>query len=298
MTTTPLTPFPPAPPTVSGPLITVHQYLTQPTRITRTLNRLTLQRFLAELIFGPGPRAEGGAVIYDQVVNNDLFTTQDVERIEPGMDYPVLTDEQPTPKIAAVGKWGGRVFVTDEQRDRNRTDVVARELTKLANTIVRKVDTIAIATLDAAPIRTHVGNDWTGAADGVILGNLIDGFSLVNDPDMGYEIDTVLLNTLQATEMLKSKSLRDALGPSAQEAIIRGASLGRLLNADFYKSNRVPAGTLYALMRRMVGGISDETPMASKTYRTEENDRTWVQSGRRLVPYVTDPLCVVKITGI
>lgn len=293
-----VTPFPPPPPTVSGNLITVDQYLNTPTRIIRTLQRLTLQRFLAEMIFGPGPRAASGSVIYDQLTANDLFMKDDVELIEPGMDYPILTDERPTPKVATVGKWGGRVFVTDEQRDRNATDVLARQLTKLANTIVRKVDTIAIATLNAAPILTFVGTDWTAAADNVILSQLVDAFSLVNDPDLGYEIDTVLLNPTQAADMLKNKSLREALGPSAQEAIVRGANMGNLLNADFYKSNRVAAGTGYALMRRMVGGISDEVPQQAKTYRTEQNDRTWVQGARRLVPYVTDPLCVVKLTGI
>lgn len=297
-TITATSPFPPPVPTVSGSLITVDQYLQQPARVTRTLQRLTLQRFIADLIFGQGPKATGGAVLYDQLTANDLFLKDDVERIEPGMDYPILTDEAPTPKLAAVGKWGGRVFITDEQKDRNATDVLARELTKLGNTIVRKVDTIAIATLNAAPILTFGGVDWTNAADNVILSNLVDAFTLVNDPDMGYEIDTVLLNPVQSADMLKNKSLRDALGPTAQEAIIRGASLGNLLNADFYKSNRVAAGTAYALMRRTVGGISDEAPLGSKNYRTEQNDRTWVQAARRLVPYVTDPLCCVKLVGI
>jgi hypothetical protein len=297
-TTTGTSPFPPPVPTVNGSLVTVDQYLQNPTRVTRVLQRLNLQRYISDLIFGAGPAVTGGAVLYDQLTANDLFLLDDVERIEPGMDHPILTDEAPTPKIAAVGKWGGRVFITYEQRDRNRTDVLNRELIKLSNTIVRKVDTVAIATLNAAPILTFGGVDWTNAADNVILSNLIDAFALVNDPDMGYEVDTVLLNPVQSNDMLKNKSLRDALGPTAQEAIVRGASMGRLLNADFYKTNRVAAGTGYALMRKMVGGVSDEQPLRSRTYETEQNERIWVQANRRLVPYVTDPLCVVKLLGI
>lgn len=293
-----VSPYPPAPPVVNGSLITVDAFLQSPTRVLRVLQNLTLQRFIADLIFGPGPRATGGAVIYDQVTENDLFLTRDVQQIAPGAEFPNLTDEAPTPKMAAVAKWGGRVFVTYEQRDRNDLNVLNREMTKLSNTIVRKVDTVAIAALAASPHLAFVGTDWTAAADNVILSQLVDAFALVNDPDMGYQVDTVLLNPTQAADMLKNKSLRDALGPTAQEAIVRGASLGRLLNADFYSSNRVTAGTAWALMRRTVGGISDEQPLAQRTYDQPENERIWTQASRRLVPYVTDPLCVVQLTGI
>ncbi len=290
--------YPPSPPTVSGEVVSVSGYLNSPTRITRVLNALTYQRFLADLIFAPGPKAEGGAVVFDQVEANDLYLARDVQLIRPGGEYPILTDTAPTPKVAAVAKWGGRIFVTDEQRDRNRYDVLNRELTKLGNTIVRKVDAVAIAALDSAPVRSLAGAPWTSATGETIIGHLVDARALVEDADLGYIVDTVLLNPASEAALLKKKDFRDALQAQATTSILRDGSVGRVLNMDFFKSNRVAVGTAYVLARRSAGGIADEAPLAAKTYRQEDSDKTFCQAARRLVPYVTDPLAVCKITGI
>lgn len=291
--------YPPPPPSVTGETISVSAYLQNPTRVTRIVQALAAQRFVADLIFGPGPAVTGGAVQYDQIDRNDLFLDRDVEAIRPGAEYPILSDTAPAPKMAAVTKWGGRVFVTDENRDRNRYDVLNRELTKLANTIIRKVDTVAIAALDAAPIRSIASAfTWSAGTGEQIVGQLVDARVLVDDADMGYVVDTVLVNPAGEAALLKKKEFRDALQGSQTSAILRDATVGRVLTMDFFKTNRVPAGTAYVLQRRIVGGISDEAPLATKTYRQEDSDKTWVQGARRLVPYVTDPLAVVKITGI
>jgi len=290
--------YPPAPGAITGETLSVSVYLNNPTRVTRIVQALAAQRFIADLIFGPGPRVDGGAVQYDQVGANDLYLERDVEPIRPGAEYPILTDTAPIPKVAAVTKWGGRVFVTDENRDRNRYDVLNRELTKLANTIIRKVDAVAIAALDAAPILTLAGAPWTAAAAETVVGHLVDARALVDDADMGYAVDALLVNPASEAALLKKKEFRDALQASSPTAILRDGTLGRVMSLDVFKSNRVPVGSAYVLQRRVVGGISDEAPLATKTYREEGADKTWLQGARRLVPYVTDPLAVVRITGI
>lgn len=295
---TPVTPYPVAAPTISGNAITLDLFLRTPARVTRVLTNLALQRFVADLIFGNGPQATGGAVMYDQLSDNDLFLLRDVQQIAPGGEYPILTDEAPIPKVAAVSKWGGRVFVTDEARDRNAFDVARRQLTKLMNTIVRKVDTVAIAALAASPTRTFVGSDWTSASADTIIANLINAAGLVNNPDLGYVVDTVLLNPIQADELLMNKDFRAALQAASPTSILRDGTLGRMLNMDFYKSNRVAAGTAWIVQKGQIGGISDEVPMATKTYRQEDSDKTWIQGARRVVPYVTDPLAAVAVSGI
>jgi hypothetical protein len=294
-----LPPTPPAPPSVDAAgIITISALLQSPARVRRVVAQLAYQRFIADVIFAGGPQATGGAVLYDQIDQNDLFLSRDVQPIEPGGEYPNLTDVIPVPKMAAVGKWGGRVKITDEQRDRNAYDVLVRELTKLRNTIVRKVDLVGIAALNAAPIQALVGSDWTVTSNDP-LAQLVAARQLVDEIDMGYEADTVLINPLQEADFLSRSDIRRALNPApSEDAIVRGGNVGQILGFDIMKSNRVPAGTAYVLQRKIVGGISDEVPLNTKAYREEGSDSTWVQGARRLVPYVTDPLACVKITPV
>src|SRR5262245_49833950 len=94
------------PPTISGTNITVDLMLNQPTRITRMISDLTLQRFLADRIFASAGGVTGGAVVYDEETTNQLYLARDVQRVEPGAEFPVLTGERLVPKVAEVEKWG------------------------------------------------------------------------------------------------------------------------------------------------------------------------------------------------
>jgi hypothetical protein len=290
--------FPPNPPTISTDTLSVSVYLNNPTRVHRVINDLTLNRFIADRLFASGPKAEGGAVIFDQVTIGDFFLARDVQKIKPGMEYPTLTDTMPTPKVAAVDKWGGQVFITDEQRDRNAIDVFARETRKLANTIVRKVDGIAIATLAAAPINTFTGASWATASGDTMIANLIDAASLINDPDMGYVADLVLLNPIQFNWLLKNNNFRLAMQAFTAKSILRDGIVGDFLGMSFGRSNRVPAGTAYIAASQMVGAISDEVPLSTGVYREEGEDKTYLKSARRLVAYVTDPKAAVQLSGL
>ncbi len=290
--------YPPSGPTIVGENVTVSGYLTNPTRVRRLIENLTFERFIADRLFAPGPPAVGGAVLFDQVTANDIFLARDVQAIRPGQEYPILTDTAPTPKLAAIEKWGGRVYITDEQRDRNAYDVFARETRKLANTVIRKVDDVAIATLQAAPINAFVGSDWTAATGATMIANLVDGAAAINDPDMGYTADLVLLNPVQFNELLKQKDFRDAMQANTDNSILREGIIGSFLGMIFGRSNRIAAGTGYIASSRLVGGISDEVPLTTKMYREEREDSTFIQSGRRVVPYVTDPKAATRLTGI
>jgi hypothetical protein len=90
MANAPLT-YPLGGPTVSGTTWTVDFLLNDPKRVTRAIANLALQRFMVDRIFSPAGDITGGAVIYDQATSNDLYLTRDVERVEPGKDFPIVT---------------------------------------------------------------------------------------------------------------------------------------------------------------------------------------------------------------
>ncbi len=295
----PGTTYPPAPPTVDGQgRITVEQFLKQPSRVTRVITDLTAQRFLAERIFSPGD-AQGGAVIFDQVVASDLFTLRDVQAIEPGSEFPIVSSGENVPKVAAVTKWGGAAVLTDEAVRRDSRDVLARELTKLRNTIVRKVDTVAIAALDAAPIVPFAGTSWSNATTGNPVLDLASARSLIDDADMGYTADTVLINPAQVVSLISNPKVYNALPrESTTGNPILNGQLNGYMGFNWYSSNRVAAGSAYVLSSMMAGSLRDELGLYSRVVPQPERERTLIMAARVTVPIVTDPKAVVKLSGL
>jgi hypothetical protein len=152
------------PPTVSTTTISVDTALNSPTRVTRTLMDLTLQRFFADRVFSNTGGVSGGAVIYDELLANDLYADRDIERVAPGDEFPLVTTSRRIPKVAEVEKWGGKFFMTVEARDRNDVSVFTRNVRLIANTIVRKINQRAVEVLEAAaqaaPNRVVTGVSW------------------------------------------------------------------------------------------------------------------------------------------
>lgn len=297
---TTVTLFPPAPPAISGQNLTLSIFLNNPARVQKTLQDLSSQRFIADRIFTAGPSASAGAVVYDQLTSQNLFTARDVQEIAPGSEFPIVNGAEPNPLVAQVKKWGGRARFTYEQVRRNQLDVLRREMIRLRNTIVRKVDTVAIATLDAAPITSQsASGDWTTAATDIIS-DIETAKSNMDALDMGYEAQWVLLNPAQALDIRKDADIRAAFPREnlAANLLNKGAAdLAGILGLEWYVTNRVAAGSVY------VGGgdpgfISDEIPGPYSRVINDEKTESWeVMAARVPTMGVTDPKAVTKITG-
>src|SRR6476659_10222312 len=119
------------PPTVSGTTFSVDLALNNPTRVTRTLMDLTLQRFFADRVFTNSGGVSGGAVVYDELLANDLYLNSDIAYVNPGDEFPMVVGQRRAPKVAEVEKWGGKFFVTVEARDRNDASVFVRHMRQL-----------------------------------------------------------------------------------------------------------------------------------------------------------------------
>lgn len=292
--------FSPTGTAVSGDLVTVSTYLRQPTRVQRLVEALTpASRFIADRFFGQGPPVPSGAVIYDQVTSADLYTTKDVEVITEGSAIPVLDDSAPNPKLAGSTAYGGAFKVTDQNRNRNQIDVFNRGVRKLSNTIVRKVDGVAVAALDAAPIGSFAGSDWTGATGATMIANLIDAGEVINALEMGYIVDSVALHPTQFNELLKNVDFRTAMTQgTGEDNLLREGMIGTFMGWSFGKSYRITAGTGYIGSSNMAGAISDETPLTTEVVPWRLHRSTYITGYREVAIYVTDPKSVVKLTGI
>lgn len=286
------------PPTVSGTQITVEQYLNQPTRVTRMISDLTLQRFLADQVFASAGGVTGGAVVYDEATENELYTDRDVERVAPGAEFPVIGSELSTPKVAEVEKWGGKVFILDETRDRNNTTTFANKIRQLANTQVRKVNQRAVEVLAASvsnSSQTFTGRDWSAVVVGGSSQSNADQFPIrdfayagqaAEEDELGVVYDLLILNPQEYTQLIiiyGATGFRDVLSE---------------LGLELYVTNRQPAGKGLFLAKQQVGEMRVEKPLGTETWREGKTERTWVQSSVRPVMYVTNPFAVLEVTQL
>lgn len=294
--------YPLSAPSASGNNITVDLMLNQPTRITRYLSDLTLRGYWADKVFTPGGGVSGGAILYTQLTENQLFVSasRDVQNVEPGAEFPLVTFDRPTPLVKPVEKFGGKFFVTDEARDRNDPMMLQQGAQRLANTINRRIHTNAVNEIDAqitalgGSAQTATGNDWSAVVTGGSSQSNATAWPaadfakvqlLADQKELGVQFDTWILNPVNANEfkIAYGNEWRSVLDDSG---------------VSFVVTNRVTAGTAYVIASGQVGEMRLEKPLGTETWREQATQRTWVQSDVRPVFVITNPYGIAKVTGL
>ncbi len=299
--------YPGGPPVVSGNQITVERFVKSPTQVYKVLQDLTKERFIADFIYAGGD-AQGGAVLYDETTENDLYAEGganggDPSEIAPGDEFPIVGDSDNDPKVAKVAKRGAAFPLTYEAVRRDQRDVLGRGLLKLRNSSVKKHNALAVATLtsnatiNASRSTTATGGGWDQAGADVFA-DLYGATTAVEQADLGYVIDTALINPQEQLKLLKRKDIRDALPRESVDNPVLNRQLAGLVGIrNWIVSNRVPAGTVLLLSRQIAGSVRDEVPFYSRTINQEERERYLIMAGRVSTTIVTDPLAVYKLTS-
>jgi len=286
------------PPTVSTTFVTMDIALNSPTRITRTLMDLTLQRFFADRVFTSSGGVSGGAVVYDDLQANDLYSDRDIQRVAPGDEFPLVTSSRRVPKVAEVEKWGGKFFVTVEARDRNDVAVFTRNVRMLANTIVRKINQRAVEVLEAAvqasPNRLVTGVNWSTvvtAGASASNSNLWPGYDFsraqaqAETEELGIVYDLWILNPQEYLQLAR------IYGPDL-DALLAS------LNLSIFVTNRMPAGNAYVVQSGQSGQMRTEQPLATTQWYENETERFWTQSSVRPLMFCDNRFAILKFTNL
>lgn len=304
------------PPGLGSHRITVEAFLKQPRILQRALTDLTAKRFVADQIFarGSSEQVQGGAALYQR--SESIYTVDNPEEVMPRSQYPRTTWTEEL-LAAMVRKYGLEFTIPDEAKRRNALDQVQRGQLKLANGLVKFVDSKAMTllTTDSAVQTDTAGGDWTTAATDII-GDIQAARQMIYDQDEGYEPDTLILNPAQETDMILDKDIRDALpregGPN--NAVITGRAVPLLGLKQILVTPSLAAGTFIVLASKIVGTIADEAPVAdegysvyapggqfaplyTKTYRVEDSDESVVRAARFPAMYLSEPKAAVVVTG-
>ncbi len=301
--------YPAAPPTLSGDLLTINKNLQNPAYIRRRLRTITDLRFVSDQILTQRLVSAGGAVMYE--VSEPILNARPVEAVAPGSEYPADTPLQGAAALAAVLKWGQKIFMSDEEIKRNvyGGDVVDRNLRKTVNTIIKQVDSVALAAIASAVTQTQAASAvWTGAA--TILRDIELAKAQIIDLNMGYMPDTIVMSSVKYALMASDEKLAALRRRETTDNPVYNGKVDVIddLKVVVAPASSLPTSDVWIVDSVQLGGMADEL-LESPGYtadqmavqvlpiRVQERDG-WTLQGRRItVPVVQEPGAGIRITG-
>lgn len=302
--------YPPAPPSMSSNLLTVHRLLQSPTLVQRRLRDIGEFRFVADRILTQRFRTSGGAVQYE--ISEPIVNDRAIEAIAPGAEYPRDTPGIGTAAVAAVSKWGEAVFLSDESIKRSvyGGQVVDRALRKTVNTIISKIDSLATAAIASAVTATSAAiTGWESDSSARMYRDIEMAAAQIIDLNDGYDPDTVLMSTEKYALLITDPNIAALRRREASDNPVYGGEIERIgkYQIIYTAASNLPSDDVWVFDRQALGGMADETEVDPgyartdnniqvKTVRVEERDGWDIMARRITVPIVTEPSAAIKIT--
>jgi hypothetical protein len=291
-------------PTISTTTFTVDFLLQNPTIIRREIADKVMQNFFLDKVFDIGGDVQGGAALYEQVTTLDVYTDRDVERVQPGAEFPIVTGARIAPLVALVEKFGGKFPVTDEAKRRNDVGRVTNQMRRLANTITRKMQQRGIAELEAAITAfsrtTAAAVTWKASAEEAMLNRvalkaptavIYKAMELMENLEMGYDFDTLIINPADAY------FINTFYGEQGRAK----AAFADLGITNVIKTPRKAAKSAILTAGKQVGQMRLEAPMRTTIDREGApllREQSWVQTAINPLFVVTDPYAALEITNL
>jgi len=310
-------------PTISGNQLSWSALLNNPTRLNTFVARLAADMLIADAIFTPaGNIVQGGALLYDVMLHGSNYSLRDIAQRAPGAEYQI-TYSDPTRDLATPVDWGSKVKILDEERSRFDPVVLVNRIIALANTIARKIDQLALATVEAAlskySIASVSGHNWTtlttvGPLDAITpnsqrpTADIANAALLARADDLGYKPpDTLILHPQEQS------SLRIGYGYELPQVL---AAVGI---ENVRTSMQVTPGTAYVCPSGVAGllafepvpygstdvgvpgggiGSGGKAGLVTEIIPDRESRSTWVQSYCVPAFAVVVPGAIRKITGL
>lgn len=302
--------YPPAAPTISSNLITIHQLLASPARITRALRRIADLRFVSDEILTRQLRTSGGAVLYE--TGESITNAREIEAVAPGAEYPRDTPSVGTAAMAAVKKWGQAVFLSDEKIKRSiyAGQEVDRTLRKVVNTVISKIDGLTISAIASNVTATHQAvAGWSVDADARMWRDVEMAAAQIIDLNEGWNPDTILMSTEKGALLMTDRVVSEfrrredttnpiytSMFPRIGKYRILTTSVGNLPSDDVWVFDSTQLGGMASEVDADPGYATSEQGVQVQTERVAKRDG-WDLWGRRLtVPVVLEPTAAIRIT--
>jgi hypothetical protein len=302
--------YPPAPPTLSGDLLSISRLLQSPLRLQRALRTIMNLRFVSDQLLTGKYASQGGAVSYE--ISEPILNTRAVTAVSAGSEYPMDSTSAGAAALAAVSKWGEKVFLSDERIKRSvyAGNEVARTLVKATNTVVNKVEQISIASIGSAVTATSAATAAWSSSTALIFRDIEKAAGAIVDVNQGYIPDTVLMSTTKYAYAISDQIIASMRRRETTDNPIYGGTLSNIgeFRVVYTAVANLPSDDVWVLDSSQLGAMVDETN-TDPGYATidhgiqVQSERVagrdgWNMWARRLtVPIVQEPACATRITG-
>ncbi|MFC5127471.1 hypothetical protein ACFPRL_30375 [Pseudoclavibacter helvolus] len=262
-------------------------------------------RFIADYLLTGRFSAAGGGVYYE--TGEEIFAADAPEAVAPGAEYPKTVMTLGEMAAAKTVKWGLETDITDERIARQGISVVNKGLQRLANTVIRHVDSTAMAVVSSKITSTFASPAaWTTAGKAVEA--LYTIATTRQDLGTGLNLDTVVLKPAQYAKLVGMLMDDKALPREQGNVAITGNLPVDALGFNWVTSPFYTSSTPLLVDREQLGGMADEklgspgyssagaTGVETKSER-HKDDKYEVRARRVTVPVVTDPLAGVGLTN-
>ena len=293
--------YPPLAPAVTADgTLSISRFLNSPALLQRRLRTLAENRFIGDVLLTGRAAPSGGAVQFEQ--GESIFQDRPVEAIEPGARFPTTSLGQGTSLVAAVRKWGIDTIVTDEAVRRLLMNPVERAFAKLTNGVVRQVDVVSLAAINAAVTQTMaVGVPW--ATSTRILRDILTGVATIRGLNQGFEPDTLVVSDTTYSVLLSDATISGGLAREDRNNPIYTGQFPVIAGIRILVSPNLPtANTALLLDSTALGAMVDEVPLSAGSIRQEDGPTVvegWVLRAKRVVvPIVQEPGAALVFTAI
>ena len=302
--------YPPAAPTLSGDLLTVHRLLQNPVYLQRRLRTIAELRFIADRVLTRRLRTAGGAVAYE--TGESITNSRPIQAIAPGAEYPRDSVADGTAALARVSKWGEAVALTDEKLKRSvyMGDEVNRTLRKTANTIITRVDRLSTAAVASAVTATSAAIATWNNASAALFRDVETAAAKIVDVNQGFNPTAVLMSTTKYAMLVTDPAIAALRRREASDNPVYGGDIefiGKYRIIATAVSN-LTSDDVWVFDDQELGGMADEPEvdpgyavldnnLQFKTIRQDSRDAWDIQARRITVPVVLEPAAGIRITG-
>lgn len=285
----------------------LHAMLNNPRLLSKRIANISQMRFIADYLLSQKLDGTGGGIFYETGV--DAFAGDEPGQVAPLAEYPRVVLDDGTVVSAATIKQGLETVFSDEKLARQGRSHLDSGLLRLVNSIIKKVDSIALAVIQSRVTSTATVPAWSTA------GALVEGLMTVrgerSDLGLGLDLDTVVLKPADHAHVIGMLIDDKALPREQGNAIITGNLPVDALGYTWATSPHFQGTDPLLVDRAQLGGMADEDLQSPdytrapgsnvEVHRTRTapgvTDGTLVRARRVTVPVVLEPLAGVRLTG-
>lgn len=279
--------------------------LNSPALVARRLADMSNQRFVSDYLLTGRYVAKGGGIFYPD--GEDLFPGDEPETVGPNGEYPLTVLSEGQLVAARTLKRGLGSEITDESIDQRGPGVVDKGLGKLANGVVRDVDSISMGVIESKIVNTYGSQAWTSIEN--IISAVLSAQSQGEELEKGHNFTTLALKGPQYAKVMSIFATAGVLPRENGNPIVSGSMPAQLLGLTWVKAPHMTGSDPILLDRDNLGGMAD-TKLPSPEFRSygpslvegaseriKGRDGWLVRARRVTVPVVVEPDAGIKITG-